>query len=169
MRFVVAALVGLLSACCILSECRSASLAEIRAVVDGAYVLEEWHIGATVFRPPQVEGRVVFLNGAVVTTLINKVEEERQVTVALFGVYELNAASFSYRYDNASTFTQSATIDVSHKLPWEGMRDFEVTEEGAAVRLRSRIPEQAEFVFDADGMRYWESGKLLRAWRRSKL
>jgi hypothetical protein len=56
MRFVVAALVGLLSACCIPSECRAASLAEIRAVVDGAYVLEEWHITEAIV--PSQNGRM---------------------------------------------------------------------------------------------------------------
>jgi hypothetical protein len=168
MRFVVAALIGLLGACCIPIECRAASVAELRAVLDGAYVLEEWHIGATAFRPPQVDGRVVFLHGAVVFISINKTQEEQQVTAAGFGIYDLNATSFSYRYDNFSTFTQTATINVSHTLPWEGMRDFEVIQEGTTVRLRSRIPEQAEFVFNADGMRYWEGGKLLRVWRRSK-
>jgi hypothetical protein len=53
------------------AESRAASVAEIKAAIDGAYILEEWHTDAGVFRPPQVEGRVVFLNGAVVTILID--------------------------------------------------------------------------------------------------
>jgi hypothetical protein len=38
---------------------------EIKATIDGAYILEEWHDADRVFRPPQVEGRFTFLNEAV--------------------------------------------------------------------------------------------------------
>jgi hypothetical protein len=96
--------------------------------------------------------------------------QERQVTVAEFGVYELREGTFSYRYDNASTFTQIPnTINVSNALPREGMRYFDITQEGATVWLRSRSAEQAEFMINTEGIRYSIGGKLLRVWRRSKL
>jgi hypothetical protein len=110
------------------------------------------------------------LDGSVVTILIDKMQAGRQITDALFGIYEIRAESFSYRYVNASTFTGTGnTADVSHTLPWENMRDFDVTQEGATVRFRSRTSDQAEFLLDAQGMRYSVGGKLLRVWRRSKL
>jgi hypothetical protein len=170
MRIAIAALLTLLGTCFNLVECRAASVADIKATIDGAYILEEWHTDTGVFRPPQVEGRVVFLNGAVVTILIDKMGRERQVTVAEFGVYELREGTFAYRYDNASTFTQIPnTINVSSALPREGMRYFDITQEGAIVWLRSRSAEQAEFMINAEGIRYSIGGKLLRVWRRSKL
>src|SRR5262249_17402299 len=95
-----------------------------------------------------------FLNGAVVTILIDKMRQERQATVAEFGVYELREGTFSYRYDSASTFTQLAnTINSSSALPREGMRYFDITQEGATVCLRSRSAEKAEFVINAEGIR----------------
>ena len=104
------------------------------------------------------------------TILIDKMRVDRQVTVAEFGVYELRPGSFSYRYDNASTFTQTAnTINVSHALPWEGMRHFDISQEGSTVRLQSRSAEKAEFIIGAEGIRYSMGDKLLRVWRRSKL
>jgi len=84
MRSVIAALVTLLATYFNLVECGAASVVDIKATIDGAYILEEWHTDTGVFRPPQVEGRVVFLNGAVVTILIDKIRQERQVTVAEF-------------------------------------------------------------------------------------
>jgi len=170
MRIAIAALFTLLATCFNLVECRAASVADIKATIDGAFILEEWHTDTGVFRPPQVQGRVVFLNGAVVTILIDKMRQERQVTVAEFGVYELREGTFSYRYDNASTVTQMANnINVSGALPWEEMRYFDIAREGSTIRLRSRSAEQAEFIFSAEGMRYSVGGKLLRVWRRSKL
>jgi hypothetical protein len=117
-----------------------------------------------------VEGRVVFLNGAVVSILINNTQEDRQFTVALIGVYQLSQNSFSYRYDNSSIFIRTATsIAESHKPPFEGMRDFDITRDGATVQLQSRSSERASFVFDADGQKYSEGGKLVRVWKRSSL
>jgi hypothetical protein len=146
------------------------SAPEIKIAIDGAYILEEWHINENVFRPPQVEGRVVFLNGAVVSILINNTQEDRQFTVALIGVYQLSQNYFSYRYDNSSIFIRTASsIAESHKPPFEGMRDFDITRDGATVQLQSRSSERASFVFDADGQKYSEGGKLVRVWKRSSL
>jgi hypothetical protein len=143
---------------------------EIKIAIDGAYVLEEWHINENVFRPPQVEGRVVFLNGAVVSILINNTQEDRKFTVALFGVYQLSQNTFSYRYDNSSIFIRTAnSITESNKPPFEGMRDFDITRDGATVQLQSRSPERASFIFDPVGQKYSEGGKLVRVWRRSSL
>lgn len=149
-------------------DAEAVSPSELRAAIDGAYILEEWHIDDSVFRPPQVDGRVVFLNGAVLTILINKSHENQQITTTMFGVYQLKGRSFFYRYDSASIFTQTeSAITVSHRLPWEGMRDFDIAQEGAAVRLHSRSSEHRELIFNAEGHRYSLGGKLLRVWRRS--
>jgi hypothetical protein len=170
MRLAISILLGFMGICFNIVECRAASVADIKAAIDGAYILEEWHTDAGVFRPPQVEGRVVFLNGSVVTILIDKMRQERQVTVAEFGVYELREGTFAYRYDNASTFTQLGNaINVSSALPRDGMRYFDITQEGTTIWLRSRSAEQAEFMINAEGIRYSIGGKLLRVWRRSKL
>jgi hypothetical protein len=140
----------------------------VQGIIDGAFILEEWHIDDNVYRPPQVDGRAVFLNGAVVVVMINKAHEEKQFTVALLGAYTLSAELFSYRYDNASIFIQTGSaIEVSHRPPWEGMRDFDLTKEGDALRLRSRSSEHAEFLVNAEGQKYWEGGKLVRVWRRA--
>jgi hypothetical protein len=44
-------MVGLLMTCFNFVESRAASVAEIKAAIDGAYILEEWHTDAGVFRP----------------------------------------------------------------------------------------------------------------------
>jgi hypothetical protein len=116
-----------------------------------------------------VSGKYVLLNGTVVAVLINRIPEGRQVITAQFGVYELHADAFAYRFDNVSTFTQTVNnIAVSHTPPWEGMRYFEVRQEGATLRFQSRSLDQAEFIFNTDVLRYSVGGKLLRVWRRTK-
>jgi hypothetical protein len=57
----------------------------VQGIIDGAFILEEWHIDDNVYRPPQVDGRAVFLNSAVVVVLINKAHEEKQIHRRPFG------------------------------------------------------------------------------------
>jgi hypothetical protein len=45
----------------------AASITELKGEVEGVYALDEWHIDGKVFRPPQVDGRFVLNNGAVVS------------------------------------------------------------------------------------------------------
>lgn len=151
-------------------EAHAFPVSEIRAKIEGLYELEEWRVDDSVFQHPQVDGRFVLFNDDIVTNLINNIKESRQTTVVMFGIYELSAGSFVYHYDNASIFTQTESgITVSHRLPWEGMSDFDVTQDGGAVRLESRSSERARFLFDAEKLIYSEGGKLLRVWRRTKV
>jgi hypothetical protein len=140
----------------------------LRASVEGVYALQEWHKDGKAFKPSQVDGRFVLMNGTVVTILNDRTEEANQATIALFGSYVLEELKFSYRYSSASVFRQTTTgITASYKEPWEGMRTFAVSPEGDAVRFRSENGQQ-EFLFTHDSLRYSENGKILRTWRRIK-
>jgi hypothetical protein len=138
----------------------------LQPLVEGMYALQEWHTSGGVFRPPQVEGRFVLLNGALVLVLHNRIQKANQTTVASYGSFVLAATQFSYRYEETSTFTQTPSgITVSPKAPWEGMRSFSASREGDVVRLRAGNGQQ-EFLFTAEGLTYSENGKVLRVWRR---
>ena len=135
-----------------------AELDAVRAGVEGVYALEEWHTESGVFRPPQVEGRGVLLNGTITVILHNRMKESPQTTIASYGRYTLTPTEFSYSYTEASVFTITpSAITVSHKLPWEGMRTFNVTREVNAVRLRSQTGAQ-EFLFTPEGLTYSDAG-----------
>ena len=43
-------------------DAKADSVSEIRAAIEGAYILEEWHVDENVFRPPQVDWRYIVLN-----------------------------------------------------------------------------------------------------------
>jgi len=142
------------------------SMKSSKAIMEGVYSLQEWHLGGEVVRPPRVDGRFLLLDGAVITIVHNRVQEAKQITFVAYGSYLLDATRFSYRYDDTSAFVQTASaITVSRKLPWEGMRAFTLIREGNAVRLRSDNGLQ-EFLFSPDGLTYSENGKVQRVWRR---
>ena len=144
-------------------------LEELRTVIDGFYVLEEWHNGEKIFRPPQVEARFVLLNGGVAAILVDKMDEANQTTNTQFGIYSLKQDSFEYRWDSQARFTQALdTVTASPVSAFDGVRSFTVNHEGNTVRFRSHSAEQAEFCFTADTLEYFEGEKLLRVWRRAK-
>jgi hypothetical protein len=164
-RLVSWAVAGAFCISCALAA-SAASVAELRAAIDGVYTLEEWHSEGQVLRPPQVDGRFVLMNGTVTTVLLNDSQESNRTSNAQFGKYVLDETNFSYGYDIRSSFTQTpSTITVSRIPSIAGMRRFAVSVEGNTVHFKSG---QQEFVFTPEGLRYSENGKLLRVWRRAK-
>jgi hypothetical protein len=164
-RLVSWAVAGAFCISCALAA-SAASVAELRAAIDGVYTLEEWHSEGQVLRPPQVDGRFVLMNGTVTTVLLNDSQDSNRTSNALFGKYVLDETSFSYSYDTRSGFTQTpSTITVSRTPGSTEMRRFAVSIDGSTVHLKS---DTHEFIFTPDGIKYSEKGSLVRVWRRAK-
>jgi hypothetical protein len=98
------------------------------------------------------------------TVLIDTTQDSKKTYTTLYGVYSLTPDSFAYKYETRTTFTQ--TPDKIRAIPWEGMREFSVKQEGNSVHLQSG--EKAAFDFNPDGEIYSEGGKVLRVWHRAK-
>jgi hypothetical protein len=144
-----------------------ASITELKAAIEGVYILDEWNIDGQTFRPPAVEGRFVILNGNIMTVLIDTTQYSKKTYTTLYGVYSLTPYSFAYKYETRTTFTQTPDkISLARAIPWEGMREFTVKQEGNFVHLQ--FGEKAAFDFNPDGEIYSEDGKVLRVWHRSK-
>ena len=167
MKTFVATIIGLLFACTSMITCNAAPITELKAAIEGVYILEEWNIEGQTFRPPAVEGRFVILNGNIMTVLIDTRQDSKKSYTTLFGVYSLTPDSFVYKYETRTTFTQTPDkISLSRAIPWEGMREFTVKQEGNSVHLQSG--EKAAFDFNPDREIYSEGGKVLRVWHRAK-
>ena len=138
-----------------------------KAKITGLFTLQEWHEGGEIFTSPQVQGRLVIINGIFMTILDNRMKQSSRSTTVLIGKYLFQAGQFSYGYDDVSVFSESAdATSVSHKSLWEGMRTFTTSIEGDVVRLRDENGAH-EFVFTEEGLDYFVNGKVLRKWRRT--
>jgi hypothetical protein len=167
MKAFIATTLGLAIACCTFVACNAGSVSELKGAIEGVYIVDEWNSDGKTFRPPQVEGRVVYLNGVVVAILIDTMQEAKKTYGASFGSYTLTADSFAYKFDTRTVFTQTPDkIDLSRAIPWEGMREFTVKQDGDSVRLQ--YGEKAEFLFNPTGFTYSEGGKILRVYHRAK-
>jgi hypothetical protein len=65
----------------------AASITELKAAIEGVYILDEWNIDGQTFRPPAVEGRFVILNGNVMSVLIDITQDSKKTYTTLYGVY----------------------------------------------------------------------------------
>jgi len=167
MKTFVATIIGFLFACNSMVTCSAASITDLKAAIEGVYILDEWNIDGKTFRPPLVEGRFVVLNGNIMTVLIDATQEAKKTYSTRYGVYLLTPDSFAYKYETNEIFTQTPDdISLSRAMPWEGMREFTVKQEGNSVHLQSG--EKAAFDFNADGEIYSVGGKPLRVWHRAK-
>ena len=142
------------------------SLDKARSVISGVYALAEWHADGKVYRPPQVDGRFIVLDGTITTILHNRSQAQAPTTSVYVGTYTLDSGTFSYAYEDVSTYTEgSSGASASHQPLWKGLRSFTVSVEGDAVHFRAASGPQ-EFVFTAAGVTYTDDGKPLRVWRR---
>ena len=154
--YVLAALVVALSITSLHAE--EITLDALKARITGLYTLEEWHKDGEVFRPPQVDGRFILINGTIMTILDNRIQPSSRSTTVLVGKYELTSDKFSYAYDDVSNFTEEAdATKVSHKPLWEGMRTFVPSIDGDVVRLSADTGQ--EIVFADEGSKYFDKGK----------
>ena len=147
--------------------CQAATVAELRSTIEGAYILDEWDSGGKVFHPPQVEGRVVFVNGVIVVILEDARQESKKTYSASFGSYHLSPDSFGYKFQSRAVATQTPDkVTLSRAIPWQGLREFTVKQDGDVVRLQ--YEGKAEFAFTAERLTYSEGGKILRVYHRAK-
>ena len=163
---------SLLASALAIAGAPAASLADCPATwpqaIQGTYVLQEWHARGEVLRSPAVEGRFTLQDRQVITVLMDNARADEHVTRAQFGEFRTEGCRFAYRYTRALTVNETSQgVTTSPTLPWEGMREFEVSGDGAVILMRSSDGPR-EFRFDADELRYSEKGALLRVWRKAR-
>ena len=78
---------------------------------------------------------------------------------------QVRNASRDISCGSISVTTALAFHSLSRAIPWEGMREFTVKQEGNSVHLQSG--EKAAD-FNPEGEIYSEGGKVLRVWHRAK-
>jgi len=144
-----------------LAHAEETPVEQLRARIEGIYILEEWHRHGEVSRPPLVDARTVLLNGRIMF-----IARESGTNAAGYGVYTLEAGKFAYRYDAFTVITQTTSgASVSEALPWEGLRTFAVSIENNEVRFSATKGPQ-EFRFSENGLTY-SDGIDKRVYRRA--
>jgi hypothetical protein len=147
------------------SHAKDVSVEALKAGIEGAYALEEWHLDGKILRPPVVAARSVFLNGVLMYIASNGAEEQNKATHSGYARYILEPGRFSYGYEGWTSVSEKAGgASITHDLPWQGLRVFTASIENNELRLRATDGPQ-EYRFTAHGFSY-SNGKETRVYRR---
>jgi hypothetical protein len=111
--------------------------------MEGVFAREEFGKNGEVFRPPQIAGRYMVLNGVVLFIFHDRIRQADQTSYVGFGRYTISATAYAYGYDDFSTYAHAAAgTSVSQKLPFEGMKSFTSALEQDGMHLRSADARQ---------------------------
>jgi hypothetical protein len=142
---------------------------DVKRCIEGVYVLEEFKKDGEVFRPPQVAGRYVILNGVVLFIFHDRTQQSKQISNIGFGTYTVSSAAYTLHYDDYAMYTHtSAETSVSRQPPWEGLRSFTTVLEQDGMHLRNPDEPRDEFLCSADGLVYTFGPGNYRKYRRTK-
>ncbi len=142
------------------------SLKEVKAKIEGTWILKEWHIKGQVVSPPKVEARFIVHDNALELLMLNRAGEKPWYWYG-YGKYTLDASTFSMGFDEAAFFIESTSgITVSHKLPWEGMKSFGIGKVNNQLHM-GPSDDNYEIIADGNTLIYKKDGKILRTYRRA--
>jgi len=134
--------------------------------IEGAWILEEWHMKDQIERPPKVEGRFFLQDGAFVLILVNQATAEPS-TYYGYGTYTSDPSTFSMGFDKAELFKETASgITVSRKLPWEGMKSFEISKKDHQLDMLSA--DGTEMIVEGNSLILKSKGKVTRTYQRAE-
>ena len=144
------------------------AIKDVKGCIEGVYVLEEFKVRGEVFRPPQIAGRFIALNGTVTYVFHDRTQQSSQTSYVGIGKYTATTSQYSYGYDDYSTYTHTdAGISVSRQVPFEGMRSFAPAIESDGIYLRTADSQQS-IQCTPDGLTYSLGGGNYRKYRRTK-
>ena len=137
--------------------------ADVRALLEGTWELEEWHVDGEVLRPPQIGGHWSNHDGIVMATL-HRTSGGSFQSASNYGTYQMDATTWSYRYDYAQSVSgpsaEEATVTVR---TGQQPRSFEITRRGNAIML-DRPNDHREY--EGRCFLFMPNGQLLRKWRK---
>jgi hypothetical protein len=144
------------------------AIKDVKGCIEAVYVLEESKVRGEVFRPPQIVGRFIVLNGTVTFVFHDRTQQSGQTSYVGIGKYTATASQYSYGYDDYYTYTHTdAGILVSREVPFEGMRSFAPAIESDGIYLRTADSQQS-IQCTPDGLTYSLGGGNYRKYRRTK-
>jgi hypothetical protein len=146
---------------------QSSAPADIRAVLEGTWTLEEWHAEGQIMRPPQMTGRWMVHDGVVMAVRHRDGPVSFESTGA-WGAYRITATEWIYGYerseDAAGPTAAEAKLRVRVTLPVP-MQAWKIRREGAKLFLERE--NSLRWEFDGPWLTlYAADGQVIRKYRK---
>jgi hypothetical protein len=136
--------------------------ADVRAMLEGTWELEEWHLDGEVLRPPEIGGRWSNHDGVVVA-IYHRSGPRGFESFAGYGTYKMDGSTWGYRYDRVETARGSSAADAKVAISQVTPGEFKITREGDKIVLE-RPNDRREY--DARYFTFMPNGKTLRKYRK---
>ena len=146
---------------------RTPAPADLRAVLEGSWELEEWHADGHIMRPPHMTGRWMVHDG-VVMAIRHRDGPTSFESTAAYGAYKITETEWIYGYERSEDTTgptaaeAKTRVRVTVPIP---MQAWTIRREGSKVFLERAKSIRWEF----DGplfTLYSADGHVLRVYRR---
>jgi hypothetical protein len=139
-----------------------AAPADLRAMLEGTWQLDEWHVDGKVLRPPQIDGRWSNRDGVV---LVVYGRRDTGLTTSGFGTYRITPDTWSYGYTRMVTSTApaggQATVTATDQGP---LRSFTVVRAPGKIVLQGAGGDRREY--DDTFFTLMQNGQIVRRWRK---
>ena len=137
--------------------------ADLRAMLEGSWQLDEWHTDGQVLRPPQIDGRWSNHDGVV---LVVYSRHDSGLTSAGYGTYRITADTWSYGYTRMHTSIAPAggPAKVTMTEPKGELRSFKIVRAPGKVILEGADGDRREY--DGTFFTFMQKGQIVRRWRK---
>jgi hypothetical protein len=145
------------------TSAQTAAPADLRAALEGTWQLEEWHAGGQVLRPPQADGRWSNHDG-IALFMLHRIDTAESSMG--YGVYEITADTWSYRYSRMQTTSgpTAGPFKIGVTKPDAAMRSFKIRREAGKVILEGAGDDRREY--EGPFFTFMQKGQIIRKWRR---
>jgi hypothetical protein len=141
---------------------QAAAPADLRAMLEGTWQLDEWHVDGTVLRPPQIDGRWSNHDGVV---LVVYGRRDTGLTTSGFGTYRITPDTWSYQYARNVTSTAPAGAQATVTATDQGpVRSFKIVRTPGKIVLEGAGGDSREY--DDTFFTLMQNGKIVRRWRK---
>jgi len=143
---------------------QSAASVNLRVVLEGTWVLDEWYVDGKVLRPPQVDGRRANHDGTHLF-IVHRETDGTSYSQVGYGVYKIDANSWSYMYERMETTTgpTKGPFQVTVSRDPE-LRPFKISWQGTKLVLEGADEDRR--VYDGQFLTFMQKGQIVRKWRR---
>ena len=136
-----------------------------RAMIEGIWVLQEWHLEDQILRPPRAVGRTIFLGGTV-SLLMRYDAGERENHRYGLGRFVIEGDRLHYGYDQM--FDYSRDVGGARSTPQAGagkLRPYRLSMEAGCLVCTAET-HGSRLLFAPERLEVYGEGRLLRTWSR---
>ncbi len=147
------------------AQSAGAAPADVRALLEGTWRLDEWHLNGQILKPPVADGLWSNHDGVVMFMLHRQTSDTAESTMG-YGLYQMDAQSWGYRYTRRETTTGApgGPGKVTISKPEPEMRMFKMRREGAKIILEGAPGDHREY--EGPYFTFFNKGQIVRRWRK---